>query len=204
MTTSVKTSRASRFCLQLLVDGSPQPKGGLGFVLGSPTCKQIGPARLYVAGSSTVRLVKEKGMLTLWGRKQRFCDGLSRRSFLQIGALGTGMTLAELLRLRAAAGTTGSSKAVILVYLRGGPSHIDMYDLKPNAPSGLAGEFKPIHSNVPGMDVCELLPRHAQFMDKVSVIRSITGMVNQHEDAHVMTGWPVPVNRVIERPSFGA
>lgn len=143
-------------------------------------------------------------MFTVWGRRQRFCDGLSRRSFLKVGALGAGLTLADLLRLRAASGSASSKKSIVMIYLRGGPPHLDMYDLKPNAPVGIRGEFKPIHSNVPGMEVCELLPRHARIMDKVSVIRSITGMVNEHEDAHVMTGYPVGLNRNQIRPSFGA
>src|SRR5262245_52759198 len=104
----------------------------------------------------------------------RHCDGVSRRDFLRIGALGLGgLTLADLLRLKAqgAVRSQASHKAVIMVYLPGGPSHIDMYDLKPNAPAEYRGEFSPIRTNVPGVDVCELMPRHATLADKFSIVR---------------------------------
>src|SRR5215471_7186926 len=100
-------------------------------------------------------------MLTLWGSKQRFCDGLSRRSFLQVGAFGAGLTLAGMLRARAlAAGgaPSTSGKSAIMIYLPGGPSHIDMYDLKPEAPAEFRGEFKPIPTSVSGIQICEHLP----------------------------------------------
>src|SRR6266446_4174386 len=102
-------------------------------------------------------------MLTLWGAKQRFCDGISRRNFLQIGAFGAGLTLADLLRGRAqAAGQSAqaasSAKAAIMIYLPGGPSHMDMYDLKPDAPKEYKGEFKSINTNVPGVQICEHFP----------------------------------------------
>src|SRR5881409_1085072 len=105
-------------------------------------------------------------MLTLWGAKQRFCDGITRRGFLQIGAFGAGLTLADMLRSRAAAttagGTSSSRKAAIMIYLPGGPSHMDMYDLKPEAPMEYRGEFKPIKTNVPGIDICEHFPMQAK------------------------------------------
>src|SRR5579864_5669510 len=102
-------------------------------------------------------------MLTLWGARQRFCDGINRRNFLKIGAFGAGLSLADVLRLRAQAGTaTGSShKSAIMIFLPGGPSHIDMYDLKPNAPAEFRGEFKPIRTNVPGVEICEHFPLQA-------------------------------------------
>src|SRR5919109_749011 len=106
-------------------------------------------------------------MLTIWGAKQKFCDGITRRSFLQIGAFGAGLTLADMLRLRAAAGPGGSSpKAAIMIYLPGGPSHMDMYDLKPDAPPEYRGEFKPIKTNVPGVQICEHFPLQAKMWDK--------------------------------------
>src|SRR5262245_20826894 len=104
-------------------------------------------------------------MLTLWSRKQeRFCDGISRRGFLQIGTLGLGgLTLADLLRLQGQGGMESHSapKSVIMVYLFGGPSHLDMYDLKPDAPAEIRGEFKPIKTNVSGFEICELMPLQA-------------------------------------------
>src|SRR6266446_3469636 len=103
-------------------------------------------------------------MLTILGNLYRFCDGVTRRSFLQIGGLTVGgLALPELLRAESRAGTRGSHKAVIMVYLPGGPSHLDMYDLKPDAPAEIRGEFKPICTNVPGIAVCEHLPRLAKM-----------------------------------------
>ena len=90
-------------------------------------------------------------MLTIWGEQQRFCDGVTRRGFLKVGAFGAGLTLTEMLRLRASAGTASSTKSAIMIYLPGGPSHMDMYDLKPDAPKEFRGEFKPIPTNVPGV-----------------------------------------------------
>src|SRR5258707_592842 len=102
-------------------------------------------------------------MLTLWGEKQAFCDGLTRRNFLKIGAFGAGLSLAEMLRLRAHASskTAGSPspKSAIMIYLPGGPSHLDMYDLKPDAPKEFRGEFRPIATNVAGVQICEHFPR---------------------------------------------
>src|SRR5262249_6522345 len=105
-------------------------------------------------------------MLTFLGNPQRHCDGLSRRDFLKVGALGVGgLTLADFLRLKARGSMpSGSShKAIIMVFLGGGPSHMDMYDLKPEAPVEYRGELKPIRTNVPGMDICELMPLQAKM-----------------------------------------
>jgi hypothetical protein len=145
-------------------------------------------------------------MLTLWGSKQRFCDGISRRSFLQIGAFGAGLTLAGMLRSRAlAVGGSPSStgKSAIMIYLPGGPSHIDMYDLKPEAPAEFRGEFKPVATNVPGIQICELMPQQARMMDKLSILRSIIS-VDEHSDSLVMTGYSENQNRTAHHPSFGA
>ena len=100
-------------------------------------------------------------MLTLWGRRSSSCcDGLSRRSFLQVGTLGLGgLNLADVLRLQAAQKSTTKRKAVVMIYLPGGPAHQDTYDLKPNAPPEIRGEFRPICTAVPGIDICELLQR---------------------------------------------
>jgi Protein of unknown function (DUF1501) len=143
-------------------------------------------------------------MLTIWGSPQRFCDGLTRRSFLQVGAFGAGLTLAGMLRARALGGEPGSSsKAAIMIYLPGGPSHLDTYDLKPEAPAEFRGEFKPIDTNVPGIQVCEHLPLQAQMFDKLAVIRSIVS-VDEHSDSLVMTGYSQAANRTAGHPSFGA
>src|SRR4051794_11760563 len=110
-------------------------------------------------------------MLTFLGSRNpgRTCDGIARRDFLRIGALGLGsLTMADVLRLRAeqAGPAESAHKAVIMVYLPGGPSHIDMYDMKPDAPAEYRGEFSPIRTNAPGIDVCELMPKHAALADK--------------------------------------
>src|SRR5262245_54888218 len=116
-------------------------------------------------------------MLTIWGARQKFCDGMSRRNFLKIGAFGAGLPLADMLRARAHASApaaqASSRKAAIMIYLPGGPSHMDMYDLKPEAPSEYRGEFRPINTNVPGVQICEHLPRQARMMDRLAVVRSI-------------------------------
>ena len=146
-------------------------------------------------------------MLTIWGSKERFCDGINRRNFLKIGAFGAGLTLAEMLRLRslasAAGGTSTSQKAAIMIYLPGGPSHLDMYDLKPNAPVEYRGEFRPINTNVPGCQICQHMPLQARMFDKLAVVRSLVS-VGEHSDAEAMTGYSENVNRVAHHPSFGS
>jgi uncharacterized protein (DUF1501 family) len=144
-------------------------------------------------------------MLTIWGGKQRFCDGITRRDFLKIGAFGAGLTLAEMLRLRCVAETTTKDrpKSAILIYLGGGPSHIDTYDLKPDAPAEFRGEFKPIATNVAGVHICEFFPRQAAMWDKLAVIRSVISKAG-HEDDEVMTGYNQAVNRTAHHPSLGA
>ncbi|HJT79451.1 MAG TPA: DUF1501 domain-containing protein [Gemmataceae bacterium] len=115
-------------------------------------------------------------MLEVNGPAYRCCDGVTRRSFLRVGFLGlAGLTLADHLRLRAAAADAGRptrDTAVILLWLGGGPSHLDTYDLKPEAPVEFRGEFKPIPTNVPGIRVGEHLPLQARHMDKMAVVRS--------------------------------
>src|SRR5439155_11435852 len=146
-------------------------------------------------------------MLTIWGRRQPFCDGISRRNFLQIGAFGAGLTLADVLRARAAQDPasvkTSGNKAAIMIYLPGGPSHMDMYDLKPEAPREFRGEFKPIDTNVPGVQICEQFPLQAKMWDKLAVVRSVVA-VDEHSDSYVMTGYPDRVNRTADHPSFGS
>src|SRR5262245_31684169 len=92
------------------------------------------------------------------GRSGRYCDGLSRRSFLQLGAAGlASLSLPQLARAREASGTTKDT-SVLLIWLDGGPSHMDLYDLKPEAPAEYRGIWKPIRTKVPGFDVTELFP----------------------------------------------
>ncbi len=143
-------------------------------------------------------------MLNLWGGKHSFCDKISRRDFLSAGTLGlAGLTLADILRLRAL-GQDAPKKAprsVIMVCLAGGPSHLDMYDLKPDAPSDYRGEFNPIHSNVPGFDLCEHFPLQAQIADKLALVRSLQFVEPmQHELEEVYTGFP----KAARRPAFGS
>ena len=134
-------------------------------------------------------------MLSILGPKPAhcgFCDGVSRRNFLKIGALGLGgLALPELLRAEAVSGIRSAGnqhKAVIMIFLPGGPSHQDMFDLKLDAPAEVRGEFKPIPTNVPGIQICEHLPRLAQLMDRCTVIRSVVGMEDRHEAFQTYTG----------------
>ena len=141
-------------------------------------------------------------MLSFFGTSQRFCDGVSRRDFLRVGGLAVGgLTLADVLRLRAqgADGNTARGKSVIMIYLPGGPSHLDMYDMKPEAPSEFRGEFRPVHTNVPGIDICELMPRQATIMDKMTIVRGVQ-FVDEHSPHMVMTGYSMRVHR----PAFGS
>jgi uncharacterized protein (DUF1501 family) len=145
-------------------------------------------------------------MLNLLGTRQRFCDGLNRRNFLKIGAFGAGLALSDMLRFRALASGQGrptSNKAAIMIYLPGGPSHLDMWDLKPEAPAEYRGEFRPIATNVSGVQICELMPRQARMFDKLAVVRSLVS-VGEHSDSEVMTGYSENVNRSANHPSFGS
>jgi hypothetical protein len=114
---------------------------------------------------------------------------LSRRSFLQIGALGMGgLTLPRLLRAEAARGTRSSQKSVILIYLVGGPPHQDMFDLKPDAPKEVAGPWRPIATNVNGIQICEAFPLLAKNMDKLAIVRSLVGNQAGHDAIQVFNG----------------
>ena len=140
------------------------------------------------------------------GDKNRFCDGTSRRSFLQMGALGfAGLTLADVLRAESAAGIGSSQKAVINIHLGGGPSHQDMFDLKPNAPKEFRGEFNPISTNVPGIQICEHMPRLAAMADKFAIVRSLIGMYNDHSNVHTHSGYSRrELQNVGGHPSLGS
>ena len=151
-------------------------------------------------------------MLEVHGRGSRLCDGISRRTLLQAGALSTlGLSLPQLLRQQADAAETtgGAAKAVILINLIGGPSHIDMFDMKPNAPADVRGEFQSIDTSVPGLQISEHLPLTARTMHHSSLIRTHTHLYNTHSPYNMLTGYsgPVIVNNVAkptDHPSIGA
>lgn len=143
-------------------------------------------------------------MLTTWGKRQSFCDRVGRRDFLKVGALGFGgLTLADLLRREAAASPSSSGRAKSLIYivLGGGPSHIDMYDLKPQAPVEYRGPFQPIETNLPGAQICELMPWQAQIMDQCALLRGVRSVENDHYLSEVYTGLPRSAGK---RPAMGS
>ncbi len=130
-------------------------------------------------------------MLTILGRavKNKFCDGVSRRDFLTIGGMAMGgLTLPGLLATEAQAGLGKSHKAIINIFLPGGPPHQDMFDLKPEAPSEIRGEFQPIKTNVSGIEIGELFPQVAAMADKFVFIRSIVGANGNHYSNQCVTG----------------
>src|SRR6266404_1582646 len=132
-------------------------------------------------------------MLTLLGSSGRFCDGLSRRSFLQVGSLALGgLSLPSLFQAEARAGIRRSHRSVIMVYLSGGLAHQDTFDLKPNAPTEVRGEFKPIATNVPGIQIGEHLPRMAKWMDRIGLVRSLNHKAGCHNCLPSYTGCEVP------------
>ncbi len=148
-------------------------------------------------------------MLSIYGPAARgFCDGVSRRGFMTIGALGLGaasLRLDQILRAEDAAGKTSRSKGVINIFLGGGPPHQDMWDLKPNAPVELRGEFSPIATKVPGIQIGEVFPRIASMMDRFAIIRSVVGSIGNHDAWQCMTGWPQRELQFLGgRPSIGA
>ena len=121
---------------------------------------------------------------------EAFCDGHTRRGFLRIGSLGlAGAMLPPLLQAEAQnVGKARPHKALINIFLAGGPPHQDMFDLKMDAPSEIRGEFKPIATNVDGIEICELFPQLAKMMDKFSVIRSMVGAHGGHDAIQCLTG----------------
>ena len=143
-------------------------------------------------------------MLTVFGPRTRYCDGVSRRSFLKVGALGVGgLTLPQLMRAEAAGGKK-SHKSVIMVYLSGGMAHQDTFDLKPNGPAELRGEFKPIPTNVTGIQFGEHLPKLAKCADKLAVIRSLVGQRDEHSSWQSTTGTTMDVAKRENKPHFGS
>ena len=148
-----------------------------------------------------------------WGPAHRNCEGVSRRSFLKVGTLAAlGVSLPDLVRMQQAAAAEGRKPAnMIFLWLDGGPSHLETFDLKPDAPAEVRGEFKPIETNVPGIRICEHLPKTAKVMDQFAIIRSVTHNDSNHGAGnHLMTtgrSTPVPVgcgNAVSYHPSMGS
>ena len=131
-------------------------------------------------------------MLNLLGNNRSnrsHCDGIPRRDFLKLGGMAAGgLSMGQLLDLEAKQGVGSSHKAVINAFLPGGPSHLDTFDLKPDASSEIRGEFSPIPTNVPGMEICELFPRLSKLGDKFSIIRSICDSEGAHSSYQCMTG----------------
>src|SRR4051794_25985458 len=144
-------------------------------------------------------------MLTIRGNPD-----ISRREFVRAGALCFGgLALAEfslpsLLRAEAAAGVRSSRKAVIFVHLDGGPPHMDMIDPKPDAPAEIRGEFSPISTKIPGLQVGELLPRLAKSADKIAFVRSLVGSVGAHDAFQCQSGFGVKdLESIGGRPTLG-
>src|SRR4051812_34048169 len=136
--------------------------------------------------------MENAAVLNLWGDRSSDSGPMSRRSFFQAGALGLGaLSLADVLRLRAETPGRAKPRAVIMVCLAGGPSHLDTYDLKPGASADYRGEFKPIKTNVPGFELCEHFPLQAKIADKLALVRSVRWVEPmQHELEEVYTGFP--------------
>jgi hypothetical protein len=144
-------------------------------------------------------------MLTLSGSRHRYCDGLSRRSLLQVGGLALGgLSLPQLFRAEAQAGSGGDKRSIIMVYLSGGLAHQDTFDLKPDAPAEVRGEFKPIPTNVPGVQFGELLPKLSRCMDKMVLIRSIVGLQDEHSSFQNMTGFGMNITKREGKPHIGS
>lgn len=144
-------------------------------------------------------------MLTISGSDYRLCDGVSRRSFLRLGGLALGgLTLPQLLRAEAGAGLSRSQKSVIMVFLSGGPPHQDTFDLKMDAPVEIRGEFQPIATRVPGIQICEHLPRLAGLMDRLVPIRTLVGSEGRHAAFQCLTGQGSQGQPAGGWPAFGS
>lgn len=147
-------------------------------------------------------------MITLFNDERfRFCDRVTRRNVLQIGALGFGfgaLGLTDLLRAESSA-KPPRHKSLINIFLGGGPPHQDMWDLKMSAPAEIRGEFSPIETKVPGIQIGEVFPRIASVMDRCVVVRSVVGSVGAHDAYQCMSGFSARDLAIVGgRPSVGA
>jgi hypothetical protein len=152
-------------------------------------------------------------MLRILGTPTRLCDGMSRRELMRVGALSLfgGMTLPRLLRAteRSESRRPGPARSVILFNLLGGPSHMDMFDMKPEAPAEIRGLFRPISTSLAGLSICEHLPRTAGWMHRASLIRTVSHNYNAHNPLAMVTGYTGGENAQItakntDPPDIGA
>src|SRR5688572_11440223 len=153
-------------------------------------------------------------MLNLGRTTTHNCGGIHRRSLLKVGGLSLfGLSLPQVLSAQSQSGRQAKAKNVILLWMGGGASNIDTFDMKPDAPAEIRGEFESIQTNLPGLRICEHLPRMARHMDKVCLVRSITHRESGDHVAavhYMLTGYPQrpdpsgqPANSVIY-PAFGS
>ncbi len=128
-------------------------------------------------------------MLSVLGHSKKMCDGVTRRELMRVGGLSllAGLSMPKL--LRAADDRRAKARSVIMFNLLGGPAHMDMFDLKPDAPAEVRGEFKPISTSLPGLQICEHLPRLAGWMDRATLIRTFSHTFNSHDPLPFMTGF---------------
>lgn len=145
-------------------------------------------------------------MLRLLGHRYRHCDGINRREFLTIGAVGaTGLSLAQLLRLEAQAGIRDSRKAILNIHLDGGPPQHDMIDPKPEAPVEIRGEFNPVSTAIPGLQVSELMPRTAAHAERFVFLRTLVGSVGRHDAFQCQSGYSAKdLESLGGRPAMGS
>ena len=144
-------------------------------------------------------------MLELVGSKSKLCDGVTRRSFLNVGSLALGgISLPQLLRADELSGNKTKHKSVIMIFLPGGPSHLDIWDPKPDAPAEIRGEFQPIQTSIPGYHMCEHMPGLAQNLDRFTIIRSLVGAKNEHASELCLSGFGYQDSKVRNQPSLGS
>src|SRR6516225_6104473 len=130
-------------------------------------------------------------MFTIGNATIRNCSGISRREMLRVGGLSlAGLTLADFLRSTSAApGEQRREAACIFLWLDGGPSHLETFDPKPDTPDTVRGPYRPIQTNVAGIQICELLPRLSQHMDKCALVRSMSHTTDAHSPVPMLTGF---------------
>src|SRR5262245_14670966 len=134
-------------------------------------------------------------MLTILGNPRTLCDGLTRREMLRAGGAGLfGLSLPKLWAAESVQpARKARAKSVLVVFLFGGPSQLETFDLKPDAPSGIRGPYRPIASKTPGLLICEHLPRLASMSDRFCVVRTVNHRYNDHNACHIIqTGHPLP------------